>query len=88
MREPGRAGWQVTVGTHEEERMTLVTGSDPRDPDGSGIVPIWLAHLGGLSWRLLAIGALILVAAVLAAQLFVATASVLVDAINAATFTP
>lgn len=68
--------------------MTLVTGSDPRDPDASGIVPIWLAHLGGLSWRLLAIGGLVLVAAVLAAQLIVATASVLLAAIIAATFAP
>jgi putative heme transporter len=55
---------------------------------GSGIVPIWLNHLAGLSWRLVVVAALGFALFLLAAQLFVATASVLLAAIVAATFAP
>ena len=62
----------------------------PERPEGgeSGMVPIWLNHLAGLSWRLVVVAVLGLALFVLAAKLVVATASVLVAAIVAATFAP
>jgi hypothetical protein len=66
--------------------MTTVGGEREAGESGSGIVPIWLSHLAGLSWRLVVVAALGLALFLLAAQLFIATASVVLAAIVAATF--
>jgi predicted PurR-regulated permease PerM len=68
--------------------MTTVGGEREAGESGSGIVPIWLSHLAGLSWRLVVVAALGLALFLLAAQLFIATASVVLAAIVAATFAP
>ena len=52
------------------------------------LVPEWLMWLGGVGWRLLATGGLVVVIVMLAIQLSTTTVSVLVAGIVAATFAP
>ena len=68
--------------------MAMVGAPERPEAGESGMVPIWLNHLAGLSWRLVVVAILGLALYVIAAKLLVATASVLVAAIVAATFAP
>ena len=52
------------------------------------VVPTWLINAAGIGWRVIAAVALAAVAAYIAGQLFVVTASILLAAIISATFAP
>jgi putative heme transporter len=61
-----------------------------QEPSGTTrqVVPTWLINAAGIAWRVIAAVALAAVAAYIAGQLFVVTASILLAAIISATFAP
>src|SRR6476659_9193748 len=54
----------------------------------TGVVPDWLANLSALAWRVVAIGALVAIAWLIASLLWTVTASIAVAVVVAAFFAP
>src|SRR5262245_20762382 len=72
---------------HHEGGLDQVTVQGPSGATRQ-VVPTWLINAAGIAWRVIAAVALAAVAAYIASQLFVVTASILLAAIISATFAP
>ncbi len=87
MTDPAASGSAPATGSDPAPEATA-TAAAPTRSTVVDIVPDWLENLAALGWRVFVIAALIVACWLLATELFVVTASILVAIVIAATFAP